>query len=59
MKEELIGKVKMNFEGGTDWEKLRNMSDEEIHAAALYDPDAQPTNETFWKNAKLVFPEAK
>jgi hypothetical protein len=28
------------------------MSDAEIHAAAIADPDAQPTDETFWKNAK-------
>lgn len=59
MKEEPIGKAAMNSESGTDWENLRTMSDEEIHAAALSDPDAQPTNETFWENAKLVFPEAK
>ena len=59
MKEEPIGKVEMTTENGTDWERLRNMSDAEIHAAAIADPDAQPTDETFWKNAKLTFPEAK
>lgn len=26
----------------TDWERVRNMSDEEVEAAALADPDAQP-----------------
>lgn len=59
MKEEHIGKAAMQVESGTDWERLRNLSDEEIHAAAVADPDAQPTNEAFWENAKLVFPEAK
>jgi uncharacterized protein (DUF4415 family) len=59
MKKESIGKVAMRVEGGTDWEKLRNMSDDEVHAAAVADPDAQPTDETFWKNAKVVLPEAK
>jgi hypothetical protein len=49
----------MTTESGTDWERLRNMSDAEIHAAAIADPDAQPTDENFWKNAKLTFPEAK
>lgn len=49
----------MNYKDGTDWERLRKMSDEEVHAAAIADPDAQPTDELFWKNAKLVFPEAK
>lgn len=28
--------------GGTDWERLRAMTDEEVEAAALGDPDAQP-----------------
>jgi putative transcriptional regulator len=28
--------------GRTDWERLRNMTDEEVEAAALSDPDAQP-----------------
>ena len=59
MKEEPIGKAEINTDSGTDWDRLRRMSDDEIHAAALADPDAQPTDETFWKNAKLVYPEAK
>jgi uncharacterized protein (DUF4415 family) len=59
MKEEPIGKVAMTTESGTDWERLRTMSDAEIHAAAIADPDAQPTDETFWKNAKLTLPKAK
>ena len=28
--------------GDTDWARLDTMTDEEIHAAALADPDAQP-----------------
>jgi hypothetical protein len=34
------------------------MSDAEIHAAAIADPDAQPTDETFWKNAIRLLPIA-
>jgi putative transcriptional regulator len=30
------------FPEETDWERLRAMTDEEVHAAALADPDAQP-----------------
>jgi putative transcriptional regulator len=30
-------------EGRTDWEHLQALSDEEVTAAALSDPDAQPT----------------
>jgi uncharacterized protein (DUF4415 family) len=59
MNEELIGEAKMNIENDTNWKKLYTMSDEEIHTAALIDPDAQPTDEAFWKNAKVVFPEAQ
>src|SRR5262245_3802362 len=29
-------------DGDTDWERLRAMTDEEVMAAALSDPDAQP-----------------
>jgi len=29
-------------EDETDWERVRNMTDEEVEAAALSDPDAQP-----------------
>jgi putative transcriptional regulator len=31
--------------GRTDWERLRKMTDEEVEAAALSDPDAQPLTE--------------
>ncbi|MGA3188748.1 MAG: hypothetical protein ABSF22_16705 [Bryobacteraceae bacterium] len=30
------------FEDTTDWARLRAMSDEEVTAAAIADPDAQP-----------------
>jgi len=64
MKEDYIVEIEVNIEhdiseNGTDWERLRNLSDEEIHAAALADVDALPTNEEFWKNAKLVMPKTK
>ena len=29
----------------TDWERLRGMTDEEVEAAAMADPDAQPLTE--------------
>jgi uncharacterized protein (DUF4415 family) len=59
MKEELIGEISMNAESKTDWERLSRLSDEEIHASAMADPDALPTSEAFWNNARLVYPEAK
>ena len=33
------------LEDKTDWRRLRGMTDEEVHAAALADPDAQPLTE--------------
>ncbi len=43
----------------TDWERLRKMSDEEAEAAASSDPDAPPTDEQFWNEARLVWPGSK
>jgi hypothetical protein len=31
----------------TDWRRLRSMTDEEIHAAIIEDPDAKATDEGF------------
>jgi uncharacterized protein (DUF4415 family) len=40
----------------TDWDRLRNMTDEEIEAAAKADPDAQPTTKEMWHGARIVMP---
>ena len=37
-----------------DWKTFKNLSDEEVNARALADPDAQPTDFAFWKNAVIV-----
>ena len=43
-----------------DWERLRNLTDEEIEAAVASDPDAAPiADEKFWRNARLVPPVGK
>jgi hypothetical protein len=44
---------------GTDWERLRNLTDAEVQRAAERDPDARPTDAEFWKSAHLVIPKAK
>ena len=41
----------------TDWERVKTMAEAEIDAAAASDPDAQPTDEAFWKDGKIVIPE--
>ena len=42
----------------TDWTAFDAMTDEERHAAALSDPDAQPIDEEQWKRMKRT-PRAK
>ena len=43
----------------TDWKRLRSMTDEEVHAAVVDDPDVRPTDESFWKDAHVVMPKPK
>jgi len=58
MKDEPTGNV-LEPKQGTDWEKLRRMSDAEIHEAVASDPDIAPTDEDFWKTAEVVLPRRK
>jgi len=44
---------------GTVWERLKRMSDAEIRSGLERDPDVRPTDEAFWKGARLVLPEPK
>ncbi|HXM24131.1 MAG TPA: BrnA antitoxin family protein [Terriglobales bacterium] len=44
---------------GTDWNKLRHLSDAGIRRGIASDPDVRPTDEEFWKNAKVVWPTRK
>jgi uncharacterized protein (DUF4415 family) len=43
----------------TDWRRLRSLTDEQIHAAVTSDPDINPTDESFWRDAQLVMPQRK
>jgi uncharacterized protein (DUF4415 family) len=52
-------KTKAKTGKGTDWNRLRQMSASEICAGIEADPDAHPTDATFWKGAKVVFPRRK
>lgn len=49
----------LTSEPSTDWDRLRNLKAADIHAALESDSDAQPTNEDFWQNAKVVMPRHK
>jgi uncharacterized protein (DUF4415 family) len=44
---------------GTNWKQLRRVSDADIHAGIEVDPNARPTDEDFWKDAKIVLPTRK
>ena len=41
----------------TDWRRVRHMTDSQVHAAILDDPDARPTDEAFWQAARVVQPK--
>ncbi|MDH4044222.1 MAG: BrnA antitoxin family protein [Gemmatimonadota bacterium] len=44
----------------TDWERLRQLTDEDIAKAVAEDPDAAPLlDEEWFKRAKLVLPDPK
>ena len=58
MKDAPTGK-KSKAKRGTDWERLRHISDAEVHAAVAADPDAHPTDEAFWGDAEVVMPRRK
>jgi uncharacterized protein (DUF4415 family) len=48
-----------NIEPATDWQRLRAMADEQVHAAIADDPDIKPTDQAFWKDARVVMPRPK
>jgi uncharacterized protein (DUF4415 family) len=45
--------------GKTNWPRVRRLTEQQINARATSDPDAQPTDDEFWKDARLVMPEPK
>nr|VFK15329.1 MAG: BrnA antitoxin of type II toxin-antitoxin system [Candidatus Kentron sp. LPFa]VFK28797.1 MAG: BrnA antitoxin of type II toxin-antitoxin system [Candidatus Kentron sp. LPFa] len=58
MKDEHTGNTS-EHNTGTDWEKLRGMSDADIRVAIALDADAILTDEAFWEFAKVVLPHRK
>jgi uncharacterized protein (DUF4415 family) len=37
----------------------RSLTDEEVHAAITADPDIVPTDEAFWKDARVIVPHRR
>jgi uncharacterized protein (DUF4415 family) len=58
MKDATSGKASKT-KRGTDWNRLRRASDAEIRKGIEADPDVHPTDEEFWKNAKVMLPRRK
>jgi uncharacterized protein (DUF4415 family) len=58
MKSATSGKISKT-KRGTDWNRLRSLSDAEIRRGIESDPDVHATDEEFWKNAKVVLPRRK
>ncbi len=44
---------------GSDWRRVRALTDRQIRRAIETDPEARPTDRDFWKNARVVMPKAK
>ena len=43
----------------TDWNRLRSMTDAQIHATVTQDRDIKATDKAFWAKAKVVMPRPK
>jgi uncharacterized protein (DUF4415 family) len=48
-----------SIEAETDWHRLQGMTDDEVRAAVIADPEAHPPDEDFWKTARVVMPQPK
>ena len=60
MKGERTGKMSNVKRGaGTDWTKLRRMTDTQIRKGIECDPEVHATDEEFWKRARVVWPSPK
>jgi uncharacterized protein (DUF4415 family) len=46
-------------ESGTKWDELRRMNAARIRKGIAVDPDANATDENFWKSAMVVMPTPK
>jgi uncharacterized protein (DUF4415 family) len=49
----------LKIEPMTDWSRVRAMTDHEVHAAIMNDLEVKPTDEGFWKDARIMMPKPK
>ena len=43
----------------TNWKRFRSLTDAQVHASVLKDPEIRPADEAFWATAKVVMPHPK
>lgn len=43
----------------TNWKRFRALTDAQVHANVLKDPEIRPADEAFWATAKVVMPQPK
>jgi uncharacterized protein (DUF4415 family) len=43
----------------TNWKRLRALTEAQVHANVLKDPEVRPTDDAFWATAKVVMPRPK
>ena len=58
MKEQPTGRASVK-RSATDWKRLSGLSNKAIRGGLKADPEARPTDVSFWKQAKVVLPQAK
>lgn len=51
-----VGSVRAS---GTDWTRVRAMSDAQVRRGIARDAEARPTDANFWKKARVVMPSPK
>ena len=57
MREKPTGRT--SAKAGSDWKRVRSLSDARVRRAIETDPEARATDADFWKNARVVMPRAK
>jgi uncharacterized protein (DUF4415 family) len=57
MKEKRIGKT--SAKAGSDWERVRSLTDRQIRQSIRANPEVKGTDASFWKGARVVMPKTK
>ncbi len=57
MREKRTGRT--SGKAGSDWTRIRSLSDRQVRRAIETDPEVRSTDADFWKNARVVMPRAK